>query len=384
MRLDDTASERTQALDLVAPFGSRTHHPGNARLEGVDIPRHMTAAVLTAFGGPENLVIRDNVPVPPPEQGEVLVEVSAAAVNNTDIWTRQGSYGRADDPDAVAGWRGVPLTFPRIQGGDIAGRIVDIGSGVDKKRIGERVIVDPGIFEDTDAGSELVAVIGSERDGGFAEYVAVPAMSAHDISLSPLSDTQLACIPIAYGTAMGMLERADVQPGERILITGASGGLGYALVQLALARDAVVTALTTTAKAEFLLQAGAHDVLLRDRSDWQSQLNTDGLFDVIADVVGGGTFEAVLPCLRTGGRLVTAGAIVGPVVTLDLRVLYLRQRQIIGSTMHTPEHFRALVEAVRIGAIDPLVAATYPLDEIHTAQDRFLQKDFTGKLVIIP
>lgn len=126
-----------------------------------------------------------------------------------------------------------------------------------------------------------------------------------------------------------------------------------------------------------------HEFILRDRSDWQSQLDTDGTFDVIADVVGGGTFEVVLPCLGTGGRLVTAGAIVGPLVTIDLRVLFLRQRQIIGSTMHTPHHFRTLLEAVRLGAISPVVASTYPLDEIHVAQARFLQKDFTGKLVLI-
>lgn len=344
----------------------------------------MKAAVLTAFGGPEALVIRDDVPVPQPGADEVLVDVSAAAVNNTDIWTRQGSYGRPDDPDAVAGWKGVPLTFPRIQGGDIAGRVVGVGSGVAPERIGERVIVDPGIFEESPAGPELVAVVGSECDGGFAEYVAVPASSAHDVSLSPLSDAQLACIPIAYGTAMGMLERAQVRSGEHVLVTGASGGLGYGLVQLSLARHAVVTALTTSSKAAFLLEAGVRNVILRDRPDWQSQLEAAGPFDVVADVVGGETFEAVLPSLRTGGRLVTAGAITGPMVTLDLRVLYLRQRQIIGSTMHTPDHFRTLMEAVRAATINPVVAATYPLDEIHAAQARFLEKDFTGKLVLIP
>jgi NADPH:quinone reductase-like Zn-dependent oxidoreductase len=344
----------------------------------------MTAAVLTAFGGPETLVVRGDVRVPRPEPDEVLVQVSAAGVNNTDIWTRQGAYGRPGDPDAVAGWRGVPLSFPRIQGADIAGRIVDVGMGVEQTRIGERVMVDPAIFEDTEAEPELVAVVGSERDGGFAQYVAVPASSAHDVTLSPLSDMQLACIPIAYGTAMGMLERASVRAGEHVLVTGASGGLGYALIQLSLARGAVVTALSTSSQVDFLSETGVQELISRDRPDWRTQLESGRTFDVVADVVGDGVFEAVLPCLRTGGRLVTAGAIAGPLVTLDLRVLYLRQRQIIGSTMHTPDHFRMLIDAVRTGAIDPVVAATYPLDEIHAAQDRFLRKDFTGKLVIIP
>jgi NADPH:quinone reductase-like Zn-dependent oxidoreductase len=353
----------------------------------MEIPQKMTAAVLTGFGGPDVLVVRHDVPVPRPKRDEVLIRVAAAGVNNTDIWTREGAYGRPGDPDAVAGWKGVPLDFPRIQGADIAGRVVDVGSSVDPDRVGQRVIVDPGIFDDADGEEpELVDVIGSERDGGFAEYMAVPSSSAHDVSNSPLDDRQLACVPIAYGTAMGMLERAEVRAGERVLVTGASGGVGLALVQLAAARGAIVTALTSSGKAPAVIAAGAHETVLRD--EWDSsepgppQLDRD--FDVIADVVGDGVFERVLPALRTGGRLVIAGAIAGPVVTLDLRVLYLRRRRLIGSTMHTPAHFRKLLESVRTGAIRPVVAETYPLDKIHQAQARFRDKDFIGKLVLVP
>lgn len=347
----------------------------------------MTAAVLTAFGGPDVLVVRPDVPVPRPDGDEVLIKVVAAGVNNTDIWTREGAYGRPDDPDAVAGWKGSCLDFPRIQGGDIAGKIVDVGSSIERDRIGQRVIVDPGIFENADVEEpELVEVIGSERDGGFAEFVAVPSSSAYDVANSPLDDQQLACVPIAYGTAMGMLERAEVRAGERILVTGASGGVGLALVQLAAARGAIVTALTSSGKAPSVVAAGAHDTMLRD--EWGSSdrdpAELGERFDVIADVVGDGVFETVLPALRTGGRLVTAGAIAGPVVTLDLRVLYLRKRRLIGSTMHTPAHFRKLLEAVREGSVHPVVAATYPLNEIHRAQARFLDKDFVGKLVLVP
>lgn len=346
----------------------------------------MTAVVLTAFGGPNALVVRHDVPVPHPAGDEVLIRVTGAGVNNTDIWTREGAYGRPGDPDAVAGWKGAPLDFPRIQGGDIAGRIVDVGSSVEHGRIGQRVIVDSGIFDDTDGEEpELVEVIGSERDGGFAEYVAVPSSSAHDVSDSPLDDRQLACVPIVYGTAMGMLERAHVRAGERILVTGASGGVGLALVQLAAARGAIVTALTSRGKAPSVVAAGAHDTMLRE--EWGSDrdpVQLDREFDVIADVVGDGVFETVLPALRTGGRLVIAGAIAGPVVTLDLRVLYLRRRRLIGSTMHTPTHFRKLLETVREGSIHPVVAETYPLVEIHRAQARFVDKDFVGKLVLVP
>ena len=352
----------------------------------MNISAQMTAALLTGFGGPEALVVRADVPVPQPRAHEVLVAVAAAGVNNTDIWTREGAYGTPGDPNALAGWKGVDLDFPRIQGADIAGRIVAIGSSVDPARIDQRVVVDPGIFELVDGESQLVEVIGSERDGGFAEYAVVAASHAHDVTSSPLDDTQLACLPIAYGTAMGMLERAEVEAGERILVTGASGALGSALVQLAVARGAVVTGLTSRSQVESVLEAGAHDTIVRDEqngSDWLSKSAGSG-FDVIADVVGGGVFEAVLPALRTGGRLVTAGAIAGPVVKLDLRLLYLRQRRLIGSTMHTPEHFRRLVELAREGAVSPHVAATYPLTEIHRAQDRFLAKDYVGRLVIVP
>jgi NADPH:quinone reductase-like Zn-dependent oxidoreductase len=351
----------------------------------MEIPQEMTAAMLTAFGGPDVLVVRRDVPVPRPKRNEVLIRVAAAGVNNTDIWTREGAYGRPGDPEAVAGWKGVPLDFPRIQGGDIAGEIVEVGSSIEDDRLGQRVIVDPGIFDDADGDEpELVEVIGSERDGGFAEYVAVPSSSAHDVSDSPLDDRQLACVPIAYGTAMGMLERAEVRAGERVLVTGASGGVGLALVQLAAARGAIVTALTSSGKASAVIGAGAHETVLRD--EWHSsdpaQLDPD--FDVIADVVGGGVFERVLPALRTGGRLVIAGAIAGPVVTLDLRVLYLRRRRLIGSTMHTPAHFGKLLEAVRTGSIRPVVAEAYPQDQIHQAQARFMDKDFVGKLVLVP
>lgn len=357
------------------------------RLGTMDVPRQMTAAVLTAFGGPQVLVVRHDMPVPRPQGDEVLVEVAAAAVNNTDIWTREGAYGRPGDPDGVAGWRGVPLDFPRIQGGDIAGRIVEVGASVERDRVGERVIVDPGIFGTADVDEpELIEVIGSERDGGFAEYVAVPASSAHDVSDAPLGDVQLACVPIAYGTAMGMLERAEVRAGERILVTGPSGGLGSALVQLAAARGAIVTGLTSRGKEGSVLALGADETMLRDELDSSGRMveQLDGEFDVVADVVGDGVFEATFPALRTGGRLVTAGAIAGPVVTLDLRVLYLRRRRLIGSTMHTPAHFRKLLDVVREGSVDPVVAETYPLTEIHRAQELFLEKEFVGKLVLIP
>ena len=207
----------------------------------------MTAAVLVAHGGPEALEIRHDVPVPRPGDGEIRIEVAAAGVNNTDLWTREGAYGTPDDLDAVVGWKGVPIDFPRIQGGDAVGRVVELGPGAPEHLLGRRVLVDPIVYGQGDDPEEppIDGVLGSEEDGAFAQHLCVAAERVHDVTDAPLSDTELACLPIAYGTAIGMLKRAAVTAGERVLVTGASGGVGIALVQLAAARGAQVTAVTT-------------------------------------------------------------------------------------------------------------------------------------------
>lgn len=344
----------------------------------------MTAALLTAHGGPEVLDVRDDVLVPEAAKGQVLLQVSAAGVNNTDIWSREGAYGTAEDSAAIAGWRGVPLRFPRIQGGDIAGRIVDVGDGVTRERVGERVVVDPALYDRDADDAHPVGLLGSERDGGFAHFVAVDAARAHRVDDSPMSDEQLACLPTAYGTAMGMLDRAAVTAGEQLLVTGASGGVGLALVELATARGATVIALTSRGKQEALREAGARRTVVRSSDDLAAAIGraAGGCVDVVADVVGGEVFSAAFPLLREGGRLVTAGAVAGAVVRFDLRVLYLHQRRLIGSTMHTPAQFRRLVDLARRGMLAPRVAATFPLERIHDAQQHFADKDYVGKLVL--
>ncbi len=348
--------------------------------------QRMVAAVLTGHGGPEQLVVRDDVAVPRPGPDEVLIEVAAAAVNNTDIWTREGAYGTAEDPDAIVGWRGVPLDFPRIQGGDVVGLVVDIGADVDDALTGRRVLIDPTRYADDGEEPTLLAVLGSEHDGGFAEYVLVAADQAHDVTDSPLSDVQLACLPIAYGTATGMLERAELRSEESVLITGASGGVGLALVQLARARRARVIGLTSEANEGAVRVAGATHTVSRDDPALADEVlkAAGGPVDVVADVVGGWVFQRLFPLLATGGRWVTCGAVAGPVVDLDLRTLYLHRRRLIGSTMHTPAQFRRLVEDARHGRLDPQVARTYPLTEIHAAQEDFATGEHVGKLVLVP
>ena len=345
----------------------------------------MIAAVLGCFGGPDAIEVRQDWPVPVVGAGEVLVRVTAGAVNNTDIWTRQGAYGLPGRPEALAGWRG-PISFPRVQGGDVAGVVVQVGAEVPDRLTGRRVLVDPAIYLDDTDHAPPVGLLGSEADGGFATFVAVRADQAHDVTDSPLSDEQLACLPVAYGTAMGMLERAALHAGETILITGASGGVGLALVQLAAARDATVVALTSGTKANQVRDAGASHVVVRDAGDVVEQVAAlvPGGLDAVADVAGGRGLNALMPRLREDGRWVIAGAVAGPVVDFDLRRLYLHNICLIGSSMHTRVHFAKLVEMARAGSISPRVAGHHRLTDIHEAQNHFLHGGHVGKIVITP
>ncbi len=340
----------------------------------------MQAVLLTRYGGPEALEYREDVAIPMLGPDEVLIRVGAAGINNTDIWTREGAYTRSDAP---AGWLG-NFAFPRIQGGDIVGEVVDVGNGVDPHRVGERVLVDPTLHAADGMG--ITGVIGSERDGGFAQYAAVPSTNAHAIR-SPMRDAELATFPIAYVTAEGMLNAAGVASGDTILVTGASGGAGSALVQLAQLRHARVIALTSAAHLAQVQGLGPTAVMLRDHPDFEAQLASalaGEALDVVADVVGGPSLGLLLGALRPGGRCVTAGAIAGPVVQLDLRTVYLNRLRIIGSTMGTRQEFSDLVRYIEEGRLKPLLSRSFPLSEIGQAQQAFGARDFFGKLVLIP
>ncbi|MFC5928668.1 zinc-binding dehydrogenase [Cryobacterium melibiosiphilum] len=345
----------------------------------------MMAVVLTRFGGPEVLELHQDWPRPQPAPNEVLVKVTAAAVNNTDLWTRQGAYGRPEDPKALAGWLG-DFDFPRIQGGDICGVVTEVGANVGDQLLGRRVLIDPALYPTDDENASPTGYLGSEADGGFAQYVAVDAAHAHDVHDSPLTDEQLACLPVAFGTAMAMLDRARVQPGETVLVTGASGGVGLALVQLASARGAHVLAITSGSKADVVLANGAALTFSRDSRHVADQIRAaapDGLH-VVADIAGGPGVAALMPLLQDNGRWVIAGAVAGPVIEFDLRRLYLHNIQLIGSSMHTRVHFRGLVDLARIGGIRPQISATFALTAITDAQAEFSARRHVGKIVLLP
>ena len=347
-------------------------------------PSSMRAVVTTHHGGLEALEVR-SVGVPRPGPGEVLVRVAAAGCNNTDLWTREGAYGTAADPDAKAGWLG-PLDFPRIQGADMAGFVVAAGVDVDQGLVGSRVLVDPAIYDGPGPDAGLAGLLGSEADGGFAEYVVVAAPRVHAVDDSPLSDVELAALPIAYGTALGMLERGSVGRGHTVLVTGASGGVGVAAVQLARARGARVVALCSGSKEDAVRRAGADVTVDRTRDSVLADASAaapDG-YDAVIDVVAGELVAPGLQLLRPGGRWVVAGALGGWRVELDVRRLYLANLVLVGSTMHTPRIFDLLVDIARRGDVRPVIAATYPLDEVSVAQEELARRRHVGKLVVVP
>ena len=351
------------------------------------VPQTMRGMVLTGHGGLDKLEWRTDIPVPAPADGEVLIKVGASAVNNTDVNTRTGWYSKSvrgdtasgansgyqSDADQDGGWSGA-LSFPRIQGADCCGIIVAVGTGVSEDRIGERVMVRSMHRPTEDAGDYQLATFGSERDGGFAEYTTIHGKDAVAVT-SDLTDVELASFPCAFSTAEGMIQRAHVG-AERVLITGASGGVGSAAIQLAKRRGAHVTAVTTASKADTLRDLGADDTL--DRTDPLPEQS----YDVVLDLVGGDRWPALLDTLCPGGRYVTSGAIAGPIVELDLRTLYLRDLTLFGSTYQPDKVFTDLVGYIEKGEIKPVVAETYPLKDLAKAQEAFLTKSHVGKIGI--
>ncbi len=349
-------------------------------------PARMRGVVLTGHGGLDKLEFREDLPVPTPASDEVLIRVSACGMNNTDINTRTGWYskevtGPTGEGGPLEGSWGGELRFPRIQGADPVGRIVAVGGSVDESRIGERVLVDAWL-RDPGGDLEKAGYLGSERDGGYAEYVTVPEVNAHAVT-THLSDVELASFPCSYATAEHMLHRAGVREGQWVLVTGASGGVGGALIQLAVRRGARVVAVTSTGKMEQVSGLGAEVVLDRvDQNLGEAVKTATGGVDVFADVVGGPLFPDLFETLRPGGHYTTSGAIGGPIVPLDLRTLYLRDLTMHGATVLPPQVFTALITYVERGEIRPLVAATYPLVDLAEAEREFMRKQHVGSLVI--
>ena len=362
--------------------------------EGITLPKgQMMAVVTTGNGGYDKLDYRV-VPIPEPGPGEVLLRVLAAGVNNTEINTRLGWYSStvtADtnatsahqetqaEPKADGGWNEA-TPFPLIQGTDCCGRVVGLGKGVAEVLSGKRVLV-RACMRSNGYNSMDNIWMASDFDGAFAEYVKVPASEVFVVN-SDWLDAELATIPCAYGTSENMLHRAKVGAADLVLVTGASGGVGSATVQLAKRRGARVIAITSADKVDTLRELGA-DVVLERNDDLLEALGEKSV-DVVVDNVAGEDFPKMLKVLARGGRLVSSGAIAGPIVTLDMRDMYLKDITLIGCTAWDEPVFRNLVSYIENEEIRPLLAKTFPLHDIAKAQEEFMQKKHIGNFVLIP
>lgn len=344
-----------------------------------DIPNVMRGVQLTGHGGLDKLVFRDDIPMPAFGPRDVLIKVSAAGVNNTDLNTRLGWYSKSNGGSSDAGWSGNAIQFPRIQGADVCGRVVAVGEQVDRGLLNQRVLVEPCILE---AGGKVLDqpwYFGSEIDGGFAEYTVVAARHAHKIN-SKFSDVELASFPCSYSTAENLLTRANVIGNEVVLVTGASGGVGSAVIQLAKARGARVLGITTPSKSDKILSLGAERTLARNANLVQ-ELGKNSI-DVVIDLVAGKQWPDLLKVLKPFGRYAVSGAIAGPLVELDVRTLYLKDLSLFGCTVLNDGVFQNLVRRIEASEITPIVASVFPLSQVPEAQKKFETKQHVGKLVI--
>lgn len=363
------------------------------RFDTADCAATMKAVVTTGNGGYDKLVYRD-VPVPVPAAGEVLLKVLAAGVNNTEINTRLGWYSSsvstgtaqaaaAEEHEARAktdgGWD-KPTPFPFIQGTDCCGLVVGSHDADDGHLVGKRVLV-RACMRPHGFGSLENVWMASDFDGAFAEYVKVPAGEVFPVNCG-WSDAELATIPCAYGTAENMLERSGLRAGERVLVTGASGGVGSATIQLARRRGARVIALTSRDKLEAVKQLVCDTVLERDQ-DVLAILGESSV-DLVVDNVAGAGFGSMVKLLRRGGRHVSSGAIGGPMVSFDMRDIYLKDLTFFGCTAWDEPVFPNLISYIERGEIRPLLAGTFPLESIADAQREFMRKRHIGNLVLLP
>ena len=356
-----------------------------------EIPNTMSAVLTTGHGGFDVLEHRNDIQVPTPESDQVLLRVLGAGINNTDINTRTAWYSKSvrdetnsDDSkglDDDGSWSGNPLNFPIIQGADCCGEIVAVGGDIDIKRIGERVLVRTMQQYAVDYRPFECWTMGSECDGAFAQYMVAFSDESYKIE-SNWSDIELASIPCAYSTAENLLERSNVKNSEVVLITGASGGVGSAAVQLAKRRGAKVIAIASAEKINDVKKIGADTVIKRGES-LNGVLEAESV-DVVIDLVAGGQWAELLDVLKKGARYAAAGAIAGPIVELDIRTLYLKDLTLMGCTFQDGQVFKNLIGYIERNEIKPLVAKSYPLKDIVNAQKDFLSKKYTGKLVLIP
>ena len=331
----------------------------------------MRAVVIHEHGGRDKLILED-VADPVPSPGEILIRVKACGLNYLDIFVRRGMPG-------------LPIDLPRISGGDIAGEVVALGDGVQSVSVGQRVLLDPAITMPDGTGGAL----GESATGGLSEYFAISADNA-----IPLPDDvtyeQAAALPIAYGTAWRMLiTRGRLQAGESILILGASGGVGTGAVQIAKMLGCEVFAAASSAnKLAQLKELGAdHLVNYTEQPEFHRYVRGirggEGV-DVVVNYTGGGSWVRSLKAVRHGGRILTCGATAGFEPPTDIRYIWRREMDILGSDGWRRQDLIDLLDKVQDGSIIPVIGAVLPLEETAEGHRLLEDREIFGKVIITP
>lgn len=339
----------------------------------------MKAAIFRQHGGPEVIEIAD-VPVPEVPAGYVRVAVHAAAMNHLDLWARRGLPG-------------LQLEFPHISGSDIAGVIDKVGDGVDGFEPGTRVLVNPSLWcghcEWCEKGEESLCesyrIIGEHLNGGFAEYVSVPAVNVLPIP-DELSFQEAAAVPLVYQTAWrGLVTRGKLQAGETALITGASGGVSTAAIKIAKHLGARVFAVTSGAvNVRRVEELGADVVIDRSTSSFSNEVwNATGKrgVDLVFDSVGEVVWPDAIRALARKGRLVVYGATTGPEGQIDIRLTFWKQLQVIGTTMSSRAEFDEVMSLVFEKTLEPVIDVVLPLDDARAGHERLEAGAGFGKIV---
>jgi NADPH:quinone reductase-like Zn-dependent oxidoreductase len=347
----------------------------------------MRAALFRQHGGPEVMEV-GQVPDPRPGPGEVLVRVTAAALNHIDLWLRRGLPA-------------LPVALPHVLGGDVCGLVAELGAGVAPRagcQVGDRVLVNPGLscgrcpacLAGRDNFCPDYRMMGEQTWGGQAELLVVPAQNlvpAPHARLA-LEDAQLAALPTSFMTAWQMLiERAQIRLGETVLVLAAGSGVGSAAIQIAKLYGArVIATASTDAKLAAARALGADDTINHATTDIVAEVKrlTDRRgADIVVEHVGAATFPKSVVAAARGGRIVTCGATSGHEPILNLRHVFWRQLSILGSTMASKARLFEILDLVAAGRLRPVVARVLPLSEVAAAHRLLESRQAFGKLVLV-
>ena len=357
-------------------FGPNPGKLGRERENG------MRAAYFDQHGGPEEIRVGE-LASPLPGPTDAVVQVGAAALNHLDLHVLRGIPG-------------LSLELPHVGGSDIAGVVAEVGSEVGDWAQGDRVVVDPGVAcgecmtcaADQAPLCRHYSIIGEHRAGGFAERVVVPARNLYRLPNDYPFETAAAA-PLVFQTAWrALMSRARLEPGEMVLITGASGGVSTAAIQIARLAGATVLAVTSGAdNVARVGELGADHVIDRTEEEFAAavrRITEKRGVDVVLDSVGEAMWEGCVRSLAAGGRLVTYGGTSGPIVSLDVRRVFWKQLNIMGSTMGSRSEFRAVMDHVFAGRLTPVVDRVMPLDAAREAYERLAAGEQFGKIVLVP